>query len=182
MFSSRASEKNIAEADRVPTKQACTLIFAIWPKYIEAFAISTQPKTMLERRSNMKFLIGLLMISLPTLVSAGHHEDGKISKAAKSGQLMVVYHWPCENLELGLKLLNEMITYESDASPYPYSAVSAVHEDGALASIDVHSSTESFEKAAEWQNNDSEWQRLFMGMAGACGSADDLTAKVLNVR
>ena len=130
----------------------------------------------------MKILIGLLVISLTTLAHAGHHEDGKIGKAAKSGQLMVVYHWPCENLELGMKLLNEMITYESDASPYPYSAVSAVHEDGALASIDVHSSAESFEKAAGWQNEDSEWQRLFMAMADACGSADDLSARVLNVR
>tara|TARA_B000000557_G_C20734151_1_gene425606 strand:+ start:264 stop:677 length:414 start_codon:yes stop_codon:yes gene_type:complete len=137
---------------------------------------------MLGWRSKMKFLIGLLVISLTTLAHAGHHEHGKISKAAKSGQLMVVYHWPCENLELGMKLLDEMITYESDASPYPYSAVSAVHEDGALASIDVHSSAESFGKAAGWQNEDSEWQRLFMAMADACGSADDLTAKVLNVR
>lgn len=144
--------------------------------------MSTQPNFMLGRRSCMKILIGLLVISLTTLAHASHHEDGKISKAAKSGQLMVVYHWPCENLELGMKLLNEMITYESDASPYPYSAVSAVHEDGALASIDVHSSAESFEKAAGWQNEDSEWQRLFMAMADACGSADDLTAKVLNVR
>ena len=130
----------------------------------------------------MRFVISLLMISLTTLAHSGHHEKGEISKAAKSGQLMVIYHWPCENLELGLEILNEMITYESGASPYPYSAVSAVHEDGALASIDVHSSAASFEKAAEWQNKDSEWQRLFMGMADACGSADDLTAKVLNVR
>ena len=58
----------------------------------------------------MKFLIGLLVISLTALAHAGHHEDDKIGKAAKSGQLMVVYHWPCENLELGMKLLNEMIT------------------------------------------------------------------------
>ena len=130
----------------------------------------------------MKFLVGLLALSLITLAHAGHHEDGKINKAAKSGQLVIVYHWPCENLELGMKLLNEMITYESDASPYPYSAVSAVHEDGALASIDVHSSAQSFEDAAGWQNEDPEWQRLFMAMADACGSADDLTAKVLNVR
>ena len=130
----------------------------------------------------MKFLVGLLALSLITLAQAGHHEDGKINKAAKSGQLVIVYHWPCENLELGMKLLNEMITYESDASPYPYSAVSAVHEDGALASIDVHSSAQSFEKAASWQNEDPEWQRLFMAMADACGSADELTAKVLSIR
>ena len=130
----------------------------------------------------MRFFISLLIISLTTLAHAGHHEKGEISKAATSGQLMVIYHWPCENLELGLEILNEMITYESGASPYPYSAVSAVHEDGALASIDVHSSAASFEKAAEWQNKDSEWQRLFMGMTDACGSADDLTAKVLKVR
>ncbi|OUX77198.1 MAG: hypothetical protein CBC19_07895 [Oceanospirillales bacterium TMED59] len=130
----------------------------------------------------MRFLIGLLAISLTMLSHAGHQEGGKISKAAKSGQVLVVYHWPCEDLELGMKLLNEMITYESGASPYPYSAVSAVHEDGALASIDVHSSAESFEKAAGWQNEDPEWQRLFMAMADACGSADDLTAEILSVR
>ena len=41
----------------------------------------------------MKFLVGLLMISLTTLAHAGHHEDDKISKAAKSGQLMVVYYF-----------------------------------------------------------------------------------------
>ena len=130
----------------------------------------------------MRFSVGLLAILVATLALAGHHENNKISKAAKSGQLMVVYHWPCQNLDLGLELLNEMITHESNASPYPYSAISAVHEDGALASIDIHSSAQSFEKAASWQDEDPEWQRLFVAMADACGSADDLTAKILNIK
>ena len=68
------------------------------------------------------------------------------------------------------------------ASPIPYSAISAVHDDGALASIDVHSSQQAFEKAAAWQDADAEWQRIFAAMVDACGSADDLSFKSLRIR
>ena len=35
----------------------------------------------------------------------------EIGEAAQSGQLMVVYHWHCEDLEAGLTILDEMNTY-----------------------------------------------------------------------
>ena len=63
---------------------------------------------------------------------------------------MIVY-WPCADTDNGMALLKEMIAYERDASPYPYSASPAIHTDGALVSVDVHSSAESMEKAVAWQ-------------------------------
>ncbi len=117
------------------------------------------------------------------VASAGHHENGEgIMPAAKSGQLIAYYHWPCADAEKGLDLLKEMIAYESQHSPIPYSATPAIHEDGALVSIDVHSSAESLEKAAEWQNTDEQWQAWFAEMTEACGSADDLSMSILTVQ
>ena len=114
---------------------------------------------------------------------AGHHEKGEhISLAAQPGQIMVVYHWPCADTDAGLTLIKEMIAYERDASPYPYSAAPAVHEDGALVSVDVHGSAESMEKAFAWQAEDTTWQAQFAAMAAACGSADDLTTNVLTMQ
>jgi hypothetical protein len=111
---------------------------------------------------------------------AGHHEKGEhINLAAQPGQMMIVYHWPCADAEAGLTLIKEMIAYERDASPYPYSAAPAVHEDGALVSVDVHGSAESMEKALAWQAQDATWQAQFAAMEAACGSADELTANVL---
>jgi hypothetical protein len=114
---------------------------------------------------------------------AGHHEKGEhISLAAQPGQIMVVYHWPCADADAGLTLIKEMIAYERDASPYPYSAAPAVHEDGALVSVDVHGSAESMEKAFAWQADDTTWQAQFAAMEAACGSADDLTTNVLTMQ
>ena len=112
----------------------------------------------------------------------GHHEKGEhISLAAQPGQIMVVYHWPCADADAGLTLIKEIIAYERDASPYPYSAAPAVHEDGALVSVDVHGSAESMEKAFAWQAEDATWQAQFAAMEAACGSADDLTTNVLKM-
>ncbi len=114
------------------------------------------------------------------IAAAGHHEKGEhINLAAQPGQMMIVYHWPCADAEAGLTLIKEMIAYERDASPYPYSAAPAVHEDGALVSVDVHGSAESMEKALAWQAQDATWQAQFAAMEAACGSADELTANVL---
>ena len=125
-----------------------------------------------------------LLATATTLMScialAGHHEKGgHINLAAQPGQIMVVYHWPCADTDAGLKLIKEMIAYERDASPYPYSAAPAVHEDGALVSVDVHGSAESMENALAWQAEDATWQAQFAAMEAACGSADELTANVL---
>lgn len=127
----------------------------------------------------MKYAIVAMLSFCSFSVAVGAQEIGE---AAQSGQLMVVYHWPCEDLEAGLTLLDEMNIYEGGASPIPYSAISAVHDDGALASIDVHSSQQAFEKAAAWQDADAEWQRIFAAMVDACGSADDLSFKSLRIR
>jgi hypothetical protein len=117
------------------------------------------------------------------LAVADHHEkSGAVMPAAKSGQLIAYYHWPCADAETGLDLLKEMIAYESQHSPIPYSATPAIHEDGALVSIDVHGSAESLEKAAEWQNTDEQWQAWFAEMTEACGSADDLSMSILTVQ
>ena len=122
--------------------------------------------------------------SLATSIAiADHHEKGEhMSLAAQPGQIMVVYHWPCADADAGLTLIKEMIAYERDASPYPYSAAPAVHEDGALVSVDVHGSAESMEKAFAWQAEDTTWQAQFAAMAAACGSADDLTTNVLTMQ
>ena len=63
----------------------------------------------------------------------------------------------------------------------PYSAVPAVHEDGALASIDVHGSQKSMDLAIVWQEKDETWQSYLSEMASACGSVDDLTVKALEI-
>ena len=113
----------------------------------------------------------------------GHHEKGEGPQlAAKPGQIVIVYHWPCADADTGMSLIKEMIAYERDASPYPYSAAPAIHADGALVSVDVHSSIESMEKAVAWQEADAEWQAQFAKMAAACGSADDLTVNVLTMQ
>ena len=96
----------------------------------------------------------VLVAAASATALAGHHEKGEgVMLAAQPGQVMIVYHWPCADAELGLSLLRDMIAYERDASPYPYTAAPAIHADGALAK-----------------------------MAAACGSADDLTAHVLTMQ
>jgi hypothetical protein len=102
--------------------------------------------------------------------------------AAQPGQVMVVYHWPCADADAGLSLLRALIAYERDASPYPYSAAPALHEDGAVVSVDVHGSTESMNNALAWQAADEEWQAQFAVMEATCGSADDLSSHVLTMQ
>ena len=126
------------------------------------------------------FVMGLLM---PGLATAGHHEKSEgVALAAQPGQVMIVYHWPCADADRGLALLKKMIAYESTAAPYPYSAAPAIHEDGALVSVDVHSSADSMEKATAWQADDEAWQAQFAEMEAACGSADDLSMTVLSMQ
>jgi hypothetical protein len=120
---------------------------------------------------------------IPGFVNAGHHEKGNhMMLAAQPGQVMVVYHWPCADADAGLSLLKALIAYERDASPYPYSAAPALHEDGAVVSVDVHGSSESMNKAIAWQAADTEWQAQFTVMAATCGSADDLSSHVLTMQ
>jgi len=122
-----------------------------------------------------------LLMSGP--VAAGHHEKGEGPMlAAKPGQITIAYYWPCADADSGMSLLKEMIAYERDASPHPYSAAPAIHSDGALVSVDVHSSAESMEKAVAWQEADATWQAQFAKMAAACGSADDLSVNVLTMQ
>lgn len=132
----------------------------------------------------IKTAVLTIAASLATGIAlAGHHEkDDHINLAAQPGQIMVVYHWPCADANAGLTLIKEMIAYERDASPYPYSAAPAVHEDGALVSVDVHGSAESMENAFAWQAEDATWQDHFAAMEAACGSADDLTTNVLTMQ
>jgi len=125
----------------------------------------------------------LMALLLSTTAAAGHHEKGEGPMlAAKPGQVVIVYYWPCADADSGMSLLREMIAYERDASPHPYSAAPAIHSDGALVSVDVHSSTESMEKAIAWQEADATWQAQFAKMAAACGSADDLSVNVLTMK
>lgn len=125
----------------------------------------------------------LLTLLLSAAVSAGHHEKGEGPMlAAKPGQIVIVYYWPCADADKGLALLKEMIAYERDASPYPYSAAPALHADGAVVSVDVHSSAESMEKAVAWQGADATWQAQFAEMEAACGSVDDLSTNVLTMK
>ena len=120
---------------------------------------------------------------MPGFVNAGHHEKGNhMMLAAQPGQVMVVYHWPCADADAGLSLLKALIAYERDASPYPYSAAPALHEDGAVVSVDVHGSSESMNKAIAWQAADTEWQAQFTVMAATCGSADDLSSHLLTMQ
>ena len=44
-------------------------------------------------------------------VSADDHQE-KISPAASTGQIVLVYHWPCADLNRGLSVLRDMIAYE----------------------------------------------------------------------
>ena len=125
----------------------------------------------------------LMALLLSATAAAGHHEKGEGPMlAAKPGQIMIVYYWPCANVDKGMSLIKEMIAYERDASPYPYSAAPAIHADGALVSVDVHSSAESMEKATAWQEADATWQAQFAKMAAACGSEDDLSVNVLTMQ
>ena len=125
----------------------------------------------------------LMALLISAAAVSGHHEKGEGPQlAAKPGQIVIVYHWPCADADKGMSLIKEMIAYERDASPYPYSAAPAIHADGALVSVDVHSSTESMEKALAWQEADATWQAQFAKMAAACGSADDLTVNVLTMQ
>ena len=127
--------------------------------------------------------LALMALLISTVAVGGHHEKGEGPQlAAKPGQIVIVYHWPCADADKGMSLIKEMIAYERDASPYPYSAAPAIHADGALVSVDVHSSTESMEKALAWQEGDATWQAQFAKMAAACGSADDLTVNVLTMQ
>ena len=127
--------------------------------------------------------LALMTLLMSATAAAGHHEKGEGPMlAAKPGQIVIVYHWPCANVDKGMSLIKEMIAYERDASPYPYSAAPAIHADGALVSVDVHSSAESMEKAVAWQEADATWQAQFAKMAAACGSADDLSVNVLTMQ
>ena len=127
--------------------------------------------------------LALMALLISATAVGGHHEKDEGPKlAAKPGQIVIVYHWPCADTDKGMSLIKEMIAYERDASPYPYSAAPAIHADGALVSVDVHSSIESMEKAVAWQEADAEWQAQFAKMAAACGSADDLTVNVLTMQ
>jgi hypothetical protein len=120
---------------------------------------------------------------MPGFASAGHHEKGNhMMLAAQPGQMMIVYHWPCADADAGLSLLKALIAYERDASPYPYSAAPAIHEDGAVVSVDVHGSAESMKNATAWQAADTEWQAKFAEMEAACGSAEDLSSHVLTMQ
>ena len=126
--------------------------------------------------------LALMTLLMSATAVAGHHEKGQGPMlAAKPGQIVIVYYWPCANIDKGMSLIKEMIAYERDASPYPYSAAPAIHADGALVSVDVHSSAESMEKAVAWQEADATWQAQFAEMAAACGSADDLSVNVLTM-
>ena len=127
--------------------------------------------------------LALMALLMSATAAAGHHEKGEGPMlAAKPGQVVIVYYWPCADTDKGMSLIKEMIAYERDASPYPYSAAPAIHADGALVSVDVHSSAESMEKALAWQEADATWQAQFAKMEAACGSADDLTANVLTMQ
>jgi hypothetical protein len=127
--------------------------------------------------------LALMALLISAAAAAGHHEKGEGPQlAAKPGQIVIVYHWPCADADKGMSLIKEMIAYERDASPYPYSAAPAIHADGALVSVDVHSSAESMEKAVAWQEADETWQAQFAKMAAACGSADDLSVNVLTMQ
>ena len=127
--------------------------------------------------------LALTALLLSATVAAGHHEKGEAPMlAAKPGQIVIVYYWPCADIDSGMSLLKEMIAYERDASPHPYSAAPAIHSDGALVSVDVHPSAESMEKAVAWQEADATWQAQFAKMAAACGSADDLSVNVLTMQ
>ena len=127
--------------------------------------------------------LALTALLLCATVAAGHHEKGEAPMlAAKPGQIVIVYYWPCADIDSGMSLLKEMIAYERDASPHPYSAAPAIHSDGALVSVDVHSSDESMKKAVAWQEADATWQAQFAKMAAACGSADDLSVNVLTMQ
>jgi hypothetical protein len=128
-------------------------------------------------------VLALTALLLSATAVAGHHEKGEGPQlAAKPGQIVIVYHWPCADAEKGMSLIKEMIAYERDASPHPYSAAPAIHADGALVSVDVHSSAESMEKALAWQEADATWQAQFAKMEAACGSANDLTVNVLTMQ
>ena len=127
--------------------------------------------------------LALMTLLMSAMAAAGHHEKGEGPMlAAKPGQIVIVYYWPCADIDSGMSLLKEMIAYERDASPHPYSAAPAIHSDGALVSVDVHSSAESMEKAVAWQEADATWQAQFAKMAAACGSADDLSVNVLTMQ
>ena len=127
--------------------------------------------------------LALMALLISGAVAAGHHEKGEGPMlAAKPGQIVIVYYWPCADAETGMSELKEMIAYERDASPHPYSAAPAIHSDGALVSVDVHSSAESMEKAVAWQEADAAWQAQFAKMEAACGSADDLSVNVLTMK
>ena len=136
------------------------------------------------KRLTMKKLTAHLLVAwfaiFVSQVSADDHQEN-ISPAASTGQIVLVYHWPCADLNRGLSVLRDMIAYESVNSPHKYSAVPAVHEDGALASIDVHGSQKSMDLAIVWQEKDETWQSYLSEMASACGSVDDLTVKALEI-
>ena len=124
--------------------------------------------------------LALMALLISATAAAGHHEkDEGPMLAAKPGQMVIVYYWPCADVDNGMSVLKEMIAYERDASPHPYSAAPAIHADGALVSVDVHPSAESMEKAVAWQEADATWQAQFTKMEAACGSADDLSVNIL---
>ena len=104
-------------------------------------------------------VLALMTLLISPMVAAGHHEKGEGPQlGAKPGQIVIVYYWPCADADEALSLVKEMIAYERDASPHPYSAAPAIHADGAVVSVDVHSSAESMEKALAWQETDATWQ------------------------
>ena len=127
-----------------------------------------------------RFIMTTMLVFLTFVVAANNLEkNNSMLPAAKPGQIVVIYHWPCVDMETAMAALKDMIVYEREASPYAYSATPAIHQDGALASIDVHPSADSFKKAAAWQDSDETWQAQLAVMAKACGTSDDLSMKVL---
>ena len=127
--------------------------------------------------------LALTALLISATSAAGHHEEWEGPMlAAKPGQIVIVYYWPCADVDSGMSVLKEMIAYERGASPHPYSAAPAIHSDGALVSVDVHSSAESMDKAVAWQQSDATWQAQFAEMEAACGSADDLSTNVLTMK
>ena len=62
--------------------------------------------------------LALMALLISATAAAGHHEksEGPSPKlAAKPGQIVIVYYWPCADADNGMALLKEMIAYERDA-------------------------------------------------------------------
>ena len=100
------------------------------------------------------FISGLV---LPSALLAGHHEEDKLKPAASGGQVIVAYEVPCVDPSAGIRLLKELIAYESEVAGVSYSSVSTVLGDQRVGAIDVHASAQAMEEAFAWQEQDQEW-------------------------